>query len=257
MKFFLGTHRPNWLADERFRDVLLFVSRRTLMHYKRLPRAVCSWALDSGGFTELSMHGRWTITAEDYAAFVMRCRAEVGGLMWAAPMDWMCEPSILAKTGLTVAEHQRRTAANYLELRALGADVIPVVQGWTLADYLRHVDDYLATGVDLRTLPVVGVGSVCRRNSATEVERILRALAGRGLRCHAFGAKGELLARVADVVASADSLAWSFTARRSPPLPGCTHRNCANCARYALQWRERQLTRRAKSYQLTLSLEVA
>ena len=33
-------------------------------------------------------------------------------------------------------------------------------------------------------------------------------------------------------------MAWSFAARRQPPLPGCElrHINCANCPRYALTW---------------------
>ncbi len=34
-----------------------------------------------------------------------RYRDEIGCLLWAAPQDWMCEPWITAKTGLTVAEH--------------------------------------------------------------------------------------------------------------------------------------------------------
>ncbi len=34
-----------------------------------------------------------------------RYRDEIGCLLWAAPHDWMCEPWITAKTGLTVAEH--------------------------------------------------------------------------------------------------------------------------------------------------------
>jgi hypothetical protein len=46
-------------------------------------------------------------------------------------------------------------------------------------------------------------------------------------------------------------MAWSYRARRSPALPGCTgHRNCANCLRYALAWRARLRTRRWQ--QLTL-----
>jgi hypothetical protein len=33
-------------------------------------------------------------------------------------------------------------------------------------------------------------------------------------------------------------MAWSVAARRSVALPGCTtHRNCANCPRYAYRWR--------------------
>jgi hypothetical protein len=41
---------------------------------------------------------------------------------------------------------------------------------------------------------------------------------------------------------SADSLAWSFEARRAAPLAGCRHANCANCLRYAAAWRERTLS---------------
>jgi len=53
-------------------------------------------------------------------------------------MDWMSEPIMLAKTGLTVAVHQARTVANYLALRDLAPDLpfIPVLQGWRLDDYL-------------------------------------------------------------------------------------------------------------------------
>jgi hypothetical protein len=58
---------------------------------------------------------------------------------WLARVDVpLFEPVMLAKTGLTVAEHQRRTVANYLQLRALAPEVafIPVLQGWTTGDYL-------------------------------------------------------------------------------------------------------------------------
>lgn len=111
MRFFLGFHHPHQLAHA---GVPLFVSHRRLVTMKTLPRAIAPWALDSGGFTELAMHGRWTVTAQDYARAVARYRDEIGSLDWAAPQDWMCEPVMLAKTGLTVDEHQRRTIASVL-----------------------------------------------------------------------------------------------------------------------------------------------
>jgi hypothetical protein len=70
--FYLGTHQPQWIGDERFAGVPLFVSRRTLATRRRLPAAVTDFALDSGGFTELQLHGRWTLTAAEYAAEVRR-----------------------------------------------------------------------------------------------------------------------------------------------------------------------------------------
>ena len=48
-------------------------------------------------------------------------------------------PLTFAGTHLSVAEHQARTVANYLTLRDLAPElpIIPVVQGWTVADYLQ------------------------------------------------------------------------------------------------------------------------
>lgn len=255
MNFFLGTHHPHWIADTRFVDVPLFVSHRSLGRYKKLPRAVGSWALDSGGFTELAAHGRWTLSAAEYARAVLRYRDEVGGLAWASPQDWMCEPVMLAKTGLRVAEHQRRTIASVLELRALGAPVIPVVQGWSSGDYYDHVDDYDRAGIDLRCEPVVGVGTVCRRQNTMTAAVLMHGLASMGLRLHGFGFKATGLRACADVLASADSLAWSYNARREPPLPECrgTHKNCANCPLWALDWRNELLASLSRQRQLSLA----
>lgn len=254
MRFYLGTHQPHWLATS---DVPLFVSRRRLAGRRSLPRARVPWALDSGGFTELAMHGRWTVSAAQYAAEARRFRDEIGRMEWAAPQDWMCEPWMLARTGLSVAEHQRRTVDNLLELRALAPDLpwVPVLQGWALTDYLAHVEMYDRAGVDLRAEPLAGLGSVCRRQGMAEAERIVRALAALGIRLHGFGFKLAGIARCADALASADSMAWSYAARRESPLPGCQHRNCANCWRYARRWYGRVEAAVSAPRQLRLELD--
>ncbi len=267
VRLYLGAHQPHWLADLRRTDVPLFVSHRRLRGYRRLPVAAGPWALDSGGFTELAMHGRWETTAAEYVEAVRRYDDEIGGLDWAAPMDWMCEPMMLAKTGLTVAGHQARTVANYLLLRRLWAELTdrpcpirPVLQGWDLADYLRCAALYADAGVDLAAEPLVGVGSVCRRQHTGEIGAIFEALAGLGLALHGFGVKSAGLRLYGDQLASADSLAWSYAARRLPPLPQCRgrHINCANCMRFALRWRQKLLVSVAAApVQLSLGLRVA
>jgi hypothetical protein len=69
-------------------------------------------------------------------------------------------------------------------------------------------------------------------------------LSSAGLRLHGFGVKTRGLDLYGPRLASADSLAWSFQARRSPALSGCTgHRNCANCLAYAIGYRQRLLRR--------------
>lgn len=247
LRFYLGTHMTGWLSDPRFVRQPLFVSRRRLTGQRRLPRALGRWALDSGGFTELSMHGAWLTPPRSYAADVRRFRDEIGHMDWAAPQDWMCEPEMLQKTGLSVAEHQRRTVVNFLELRAADPDLpfAPVLQGYRVADYWRCQDLYLRHGVDLTREPIVGVGTLCRRQATDEAERIVTTLASGGLRLHGFGFKVQGLRRCRSLLASADSMAWSFHGRRAAPLPGHDlpgpgrprgHKNCANCADYALGW---------------------
>lgn len=144
-----------------------------------------------------ALFGGWQTTVPEYVDAVRRYQSEIGALVWAAPMDWMCEPWIIEKTGLSVREHQERTVQNFLDLEAawgLANDppFIPVLQGWTLEDYRRCLELYCEAGVGG---PLFGLGSVCRRQHTN--------------------------------------------ARRSPPLPGCTHKSCSNCLRYALEWRKK------------------
>lgn len=241
--FYLGAHHADWLARA---GVPLFVSRRTLARCKTLPRAVAPWACDSGGFSELSLHGRWTLSAREYAAEVRRYRDEIGQLAWAAPNDWMVEPEMLKRTGLSVEEHQRRTIDNFLELSALAPDLpwVPVLQGWTFGDYYEHLEAYARAGVDLRARPLVGIGTVCRRQHTIRISALLACLRADGLKLHGFGVKRQGLRDSARHLASADSMAWSTNARRNPhdrALTTCAHKSCANCLDFALAWREELL----------------
>lgn len=152
---------------------------------------------------------------------------------------------MIAKTGLSVREHQERTVENFLDLRSRAPHlpIIPVLQGWVAEDYDYCVRLYENASVDLTKEPTVGVGSVCRRQATTEINALFLDLSQHGIRMHGFGVKTVGLARYGPLLASADSLAWSFGGRYEPPLPGCVgHKNCANCMRYALRWRDRVLS---------------
>lgn len=237
MQFYLGVAMTNWLKQS---DVPMFVSTRRLQRYRRdLPRPLGPWALDSGGFTELALNGKFETTAEQYVAHVRRYAEEMGNLEWAAPQDWMCEPWMVDKTGLSVDEHQRRTVENLLTLRDLAPELpfIPVLQGWRFEDYERCIELYTQAGVDLGAEPLVGLGSVCRRQSTTEIEAMTAVLVSRGYRLHGFGVKTRGLGVYAEHLQSADSMAWSYNARRNPPIAGHTHKSCANCLEWALRWR--------------------
>ena len=249
MQFWLGVNNASWLART---DVPMMVSYRTLGRLRRrLPRAAGVWTQDSGGFSELSLHGQYMTSAATYAARTRLHMQQIGGLQWAAIQDWMCEDAVLAKTGLSVLEHQARTVASYLDLRELAPDVpwTPVIQGQVLADYLRHVDLYARAGVDLLRLPVVGIGTVCRRQHTMVAVRLIQGLAAIGLKLHGFGLKITSTLRVADQLVSADSMAWSIDGRY-PQGGRCArvraHKQCASCMDYALLWRRRLMYRLAQ-----------
>ena len=248
--FYLGTHNPSWL---RSAGVPLFVSHRRLARLRgALPVAAEKWALDSGGFSELSMFGGWVTEPGDYVTAVNRYDREIGRLEWAAPMDWMCEPDMVARTGLSVIEHQRRTVANYLELSARWRDVsdeyspfMPVLQGYEVADYLRCWDMYADAGVDLGAVELVGVGSVCRRQHSGDIRAVFETILERdpGLPVHGFGVKTLGLREYGHLLTTADSMGWSYNARKNAGDPaqslGCTHAHCGNCIKWALRWRRK------------------
>ncbi len=239
MKFYLGTHEPSWLSRT---SVPLFLSYNRLIRYKTLPRAKGQWALDSGAFTQLANHGRWTITASHYANVVQDIATRVGKLQWASIQDWICSPHVLEATGMTIRDHQKNTIQSLIELRKLAPAIqwIPVLQGWDLRSYIDHMAAYRACGFDLDTEPIVGVGSLANRKDSPEVYKILSEIQQLGVRTHAFGLSGIALNKVHHLVESADSLTWSYTARRrrlKHPRCNAAHVVCNNCYLYALAWR--------------------
>lgn len=241
MEFYVGTHLPNWLWLNPPFPHRLFVSHRRLRRQKSYRRATVDWALDSGGFTELNLHGRWVETVAGYVTAVRRYVTEIGRLLWAAPQDWMCEPFVLAKTGLTVRQHQIRTVVNYLRLRDAAPDLpfIPVLQGWEPGDYIDHFEMYEAAGVNLLDSPTVGMGTFCRRAHLGPIKDLVLTLHRWGLRMHGFGLKTDGVSLYGHALQSSDSLAWSQGARYKDNLCGRHAGKCNNCQHWAAEWGDR------------------
>ncbi|MCG5460829.1 hypothetical protein MED01_004255 [Micromonospora sp. MED01] len=276
--WYLGIHMPSWLANERLADVPVFISRRTFMdrrtgrYRKTFPRAVGRYAVDSGGFTELKDFGKWTISADEYIEFLERLQEETGPYDFAAPRDRMCEPAVITGgtfaglhfvgTGLTLEQHLELTAEDGVDMRQRAPHLrtMLVLQGWRKKDYHRCWDLYEQAGIDLTKEPVVGIGSVCRRQHMDEAADILDSLWDRGLRnMHGFGFKITGLRTCWEQLATADSMSWSKDGRHTP---GCQHppyargkepKNEANCLRFALEWRNRNIAppTRPRERQLT------
>jgi len=209
--FFPGLHQPS--DAQHFDRAFISVNR---LRGRSSDFTVRDWIMDSGAFTEVARHGGYRHGVERYAFDIGRW-SRCGNLLAAAAQDYMCEPFVIARTGLDLATHQRLTIERYDAL--LGCDphtyILPALQGYAPADYVRHVDAY---GQRLAAGAWVGVGSICKRNASVgSVEAVLRAIRGvrPDLRLHGFGLKITALQSdaVRHALYSADSMAWSFNAR--------------------------------------------
>lgn len=210
--FFVGLHQP---SDARHFDYS-FISVNRLRSRKG-PFAVSRWIMDSGAFTEISSHGCYRHAVSEYASEIRRWSGN-GTLMAAVAQDYMCEPFIIEKTGLSVERHQQLTVERYDALVAeqVPVPIIPVLQGYAPEDYARHVEMY---GERLTYGMWVGVGSVCKRNAKpAAIIRVLHAIktVRPDLRLHGFGLKKTSLQHpvIRELLHSADSMAWSFSARK-------------------------------------------
>lgn len=172
--------------------------------------------MDSGAFTEISTHGHYRHSVAEYADQIRRWKTN-GTLLAAVAQDYMCEPFIVEKTGLSIPEHQRLTVQRYdaLLTEDTGVYILPVLQGFAPDDYVTHLQLY---GDRLAHGQWVGVGSVCKRNGDPRaVAAVLMAIkaARPDLRLHGFGLKTTALADpyITSMLETADSMAWSFHAR--------------------------------------------
>lgn len=211
--FYVGLHQPS--DAPHVERAFISVNR---VRGRLKPVAAAEWIMDSGAFTELATHGCYRHGVEEYAAEVNRLATINPGLIAVVSQDWMCEGWMLDKTGLTVADHQRLTIERYDALLALIRSVylMPVLQGYRVHEYLAHIDQY---GERLKPGMLVGVGSVCKRNGNPQaIEAVLTAIKIKrpDLRLHGFGLKTTALGSglVRECLDSADSMAWSFAARR-------------------------------------------
>ena len=211
MKFYVGIHHPSKAHHVPRAFISVNTIERRMSHFP-----VNDWILDSGAFTTIAKHGGFPSPPEKYAKVINRFR-NCGNLIAAVSQDYMCEPWMLERTGLDITTHQRLTILRYDRLRTIvGEIVMPVLQGYSPKDYANHVSSY---GSRLKEKAYVGVGSICKRQgNASFISEVLTAILNvrPDLRLHGFGVKTTSLqvTSVRDRLYSADSMAWSYAARK-------------------------------------------
>lgn len=251
MIFFTGIHHPSdaHRVPAAFVSVHAIAKRRSAFPARRV-------ILDSGAFRTIELHGGYPEPVEAYAEQIRKVRGWLGRrLLAAVAQDYMCERYMCATVlGLPVETlpkngrarecalrlmcpdhlwraqilvHQRLTIERYDALVACdvaGTRIMPVLQGYAPENYADHVRQY---GDRLTPRMLVGVGSVCKRNSNPDaVLAVLLAIkrVRPDLRLHGFGIKLTALGwqSICNLLFSTDSMAWSVAARwagRNPNDP--------------------------------------
>lgn len=117
--------------------------------------------LDSAGFVAMAKYRGFHWTVEDYMKLCAAWEWE-----WFASMDMCVEPEVARDEGMVL---DRISGTIWLNRQcAIGAAEIgkkdrlmPVIQGWRPDHYRRCID---RMGALLDDKPLIGVGSMCRRN---------------------------------------------------------------------------------------------
>lgn len=178
-----------------------------------------TWFLDCGGFHHMAAGtGEYETSNADYLSYINEYEPD----LWAL-RDYPCEPELLAALGRSVADNQRRTTERHetllsvAETHGLPGEPVSVIQGWTLTQYLSHLDVLRDRGL---LTDYVGIGSICRRGYDKEIAEIILTIRDElpsRCRLHAFGVKGSVLrfAEVVDALDSADSAAYDYAESRT------------------------------------------
>lgn len=228
MRFYIGLHVITHAYE--FEDSFISIN---ILKKRKSDINVSNWILDSAAFTQVSQLGDFEMSVKAYVSQINRW-ASCGHMIAAVSQDYMCEPFILKKWNRTVETHQLMTVSRFYNIIDCNPDVyiLPVLQGYTLEDYLKCADMY-----DFSEGCYVGIGSVCKRNrNITEVKNILKGVIDyTGFNLHGFGLKLTALQNpdICKLLSSSDSMSWSFNARAESNF---TKGNRANDWTYAMEY---------------------
>jgi hypothetical protein len=170
--------------------------------------------LDSGGFHFAQRRAGYPFGVGWYVGLAGRIGADL-----VAAMDLPCEPGVRRESGtLTNADRIARTVENTRDcLRHAGPRWVPVVQGYTPAEYESCVDLLESAGC---VRSVMGIGSLCVRKKADEAWEVIRRVRRRlpDVRLHGFGIDLRFIRdrRIRSALWSCDTSAWKFNMKGSP-----------------------------------------
>ena len=179
----------------------------------RLPEGVERVILDSGGYAFFSRWGEYPFTIEKYIELAHYIK-DTHPLYKAAILDYPCEPDINRSQVMSNEDRIEKTIANAIECYDTDDSLpwLPVIQGYTVSEYLHCIDLYDDYGV---TSDYWAIGSICSRKGAPfELRNIITKIKERhpNDKLHAFGLGIPFLRnpQIFQAIYSSDSAAWNW-----------------------------------------------
>lgn len=176
-KFFLGLN-PRWQMY-RFLPNNLNVMFSATSYWngqtwrkpiKKFPKKCGLKWLDSGGYLALLKWGHYPFSVVNYANLVIVLQPD-----FYATMDLACEPSLICNSVIdSVNNRIKMTVKNAVALgeyeNQLPGTMVPVIQGYTLPEYLSCIDLHYQNGT---IRDYMAIGSMCRRISNKELHSLI------------------------------------------------------------------------------------
>lgn len=179
----------------------------------RLPKMVERLILDSGGYAFFSRWGEYPFDLEKYLELAYYLR-DLHPLYRVATLDYPCEPDINRSQIMTNEERIQKTVSNAVECFHKDNSIpwLPVIQGYTVEEYLYCIDLYNDYGIGS---DYWAIGSICSRKGAPyELRNIITKIKERHQtqKLHAFGLGIPYLSdpQIFNAIYSSDSAAWNW-----------------------------------------------
>jgi len=205
-------------------------------------------AADCGGFVATKIWGDYRYTPDEYVNWLHSFTPQ-----WAATMDYCCEDEITSgNTGIVCQRQEATTDMAHLfwnNYRDEDGTWVPTIQGWHVADYVRHARQMKPLLEEMQAhyhndVWRVGIGTLCNRASVSDIVAVLGAVRREigDMPIHLWGVKlGALQSKVLlRNVVSVDSAAW---------MPGGLHRTGIEAKAHR---QELGLSQRQYMYQIAL-----
>lgn len=224
MKLFLSG-RPGWVTKT---NVPLCIPYKTLVDRKRALKPLGPWIIGAIPAN----------TPVPEVADVLDRAQDYGNCVGAgAPFE--------VGDGDLAVRHQS-SVESWMRLRGLGLPVLPTVHAASMDDCRHALRLYSAWGIEIQEEPLVILRSLpegrwARRDLVMAIRRL-------GLSPHAHNQSKPMLKDYGPYLQSADDDgSWVVEGRRGPQLPSCTHKSCASCMNWALEWRSRTAAKVVKA----------